>query len=66
MKTTKMILKFISHFTLAKLLGALFTAVLVASLKYYISGDFHIEYNDFWNNLFVALIGWIINTSLIC
>lgn len=62
-KTLKFIL---NNFTLAKLLGALFTALLVAALKYYISGDFHIEYNDFSSNVCVALLGWTINTSIIC
>ena len=62
----KKILKFLlNHFTLAKLLGALFTALLVASVKYYISGDFHIEFCDFWNNVCIALLGWTINTSII-
>jgi hypothetical protein len=66
MTITQKILKFIlNHFTLAKLLGALFTALLVASLKYYISGDFHIEYSDFWYNVYIALLGWTINTSII-
>jgi len=62
----KKIIKFVlNHFTLVKLLGAIFTALLVASLKYYISGDLHIEYCNFWGNLCVALLGWITNTSII-
>jgi len=44
----KKIIKFVlNHFTLVKLLGAILTALLVASLKYYISGDLHIEYCNF-------------------
>jgi hypothetical protein len=63
---SKKIIKFIlNHFTLAKLLGAILTALFVASLKYYISGDLHIEYCDFWDNICVALLGWITNTSII-
>jgi len=61
-KTLKFVL---NHFTLAKLLGALFTAIVLASLKYYISGNLHIEYSDFWNNLYIALLGWVVNTSII-
>lgn len=44
------------HFTLAKFLGGLCTALIVASLKYYISGSFHIEYTDFYNNFGLALL----------
>jgi hypothetical protein len=62
---TKAINFIFNHFTLAKLLGGLFTALCVASLKYSISGNFHIEYCDFFNNLGVALLGWTINTGVI-
>ena len=54
-----------NNFTFAKLLAAFVTALLVASSKYYISGNFYLEYCDFWNNLGVALLGWTINTGLI-
>ncbi len=60
-KTIKFIL---NNFTLAKLLGALFTAIFVASLKFYISGDFHIDYNNFWGNVSAGISGWAINTSI--
>jgi len=53
------------HFTLAKFIGAFFTILFVASLKYFISGNFHIEYCDFFNNVGVALLGWTINTVFI-
>jgi hypothetical protein len=55
----------LNHFTFAKFLGAFVTAFLVAIIKYSISGNFHLEYCDFWNNLGVALLGWTINTGLI-
>jgi len=55
----------LNHFTFAKLLAAFATAFLVAITKYSISGSFHLEYCDFWNNLGVALLGWTINTGLI-
>lgn len=53
------------HITLAKLLGGLFTALTVASLKYYISGGFHIEYCEFGKNLGIALLAWTLNTGII-
>lgn len=56
---------FIGHFTLAKILGGLSTALFVATLKYYISGGFHIEYSEFWTNLGLAMVGWTLNTGLI-
>jgi hypothetical protein len=60
---TKIFNFILNHFTLGKLLGGLFTALLVASLKYYISGNLYIEYSDFWDNLGIGLLSWTINTS---
>lgn len=54
----------LNHFTLAKFLGGLFTALIIAGLKYYISGSIHIEYCELWNNVGVALLGWTLNTGL--
>lgn len=62
---TKIINFALNNFTLAKLLGGLFTALVVASLKYYISGSFHIEYSEFWNNVGIAFLGWTLNTGII-
>lgn len=56
---------FIIHFTLAKFLGGLFTALVLASLKYYIYGGFHIEYSEYWTNVGIAICGWILNTGII-
>jgi len=56
---------FITHFTLARILGALFTALIVAGLKYYISGSLQIEWGEFWNNVSVAIFGWTFNTGVI-
>ena len=47
----------LANFTLAKFLAAVITALIVSSLKYYISGSLHIEYSDFLNNVSVALLG---------
>jgi len=46
------------NFTLAKFAGALVTITVVAFIKYMISGDFHIEYCEFWNNVAIGLLGW--------
>lgn len=56
---------FITHFTLAKLLGGLFTALVVAALKYYISGGFHVENSEFTANVGIALLGWTLNTGIV-
>jgi hypothetical protein len=47
----------LNNFTVAKFLAAFFTALIVATLKYYISGNFYLDYSDFSNNLAVALLG---------
>lgn len=61
---TKLI-KALASFTLAKFCGAIFTVTLLAIVKYIISGNFHIEYCDFWNNIGIGLLGWTINTGII-
>ena len=55
----------LANFTLAKFLAGVITALLVASLKYSISGSLHIDYSDFLNNAGIALLGWTLNTSMI-
>jgi len=57
--------KALANFTLAKFCGAIMTVSIVAALKYLISGDFHIEYCDFWTNVGIGLLGWTLNTGLI-
>lgn len=56
---------FITHFTLAKLLGGLLTALVVATLKYYISGGFHIENSEWGSNVGIAFFAWTLNTGII-
>jgi hypothetical protein len=48
MKTflSKLIKFILNHFTLAKFMGAILTALFVGGIKYYISGNFHLEYSD--------------------
>lgn len=63
--TKKYINKFLVNFTLAKLIGALFTVIIVSLIKYCMSGNLHIEYCEFWNNVGIGLLGWTINTGTI-
>lgn len=68
MKKDKMrtrINKALASFTLAKFCGAIITVSIVAVVKYFISGSFHIEYCDFLNNIGIGLLAWTINTGLI-
>lgn len=66
MKNLLKIKKFVlTNFTLSKFLAAITTALVVATLKYYISGNFHLEYCDFLNNIAVALLGWTIHTGVL-
>jgi hypothetical protein len=44
-------------FTLAKFCGAILTVTILAAIKYLISGSFHIEYCDFFNNIAIGLLG---------
>lgn len=67
-KIKKLILwlnKALANFTLAKFCGAIVTVTILALVKYLISGSFHLEYCDFWNNLGIGLLGWTINTGII-
>lgn len=52
-------------FTLAKFLSAMVTIIVVALIKYSISGNLHIEYSDFGSNVGIGLLGWTINNGLI-
>ena len=53
----KLLNKFLFSFTLARFTGALFTITIVAMIKYSISGNFHLEYCEFWNNVGIGLLG---------
>lgn len=63
--TKKTINILLVNFTLAKFAGALVTITMVALIKYMISGNLHIEYCEFWNNVAIGLYGWTINTAAI-
>jgi hypothetical protein len=65
-QTTKNIINTILvNFTLAKFGAALFTITIVALIKYMISGNLHIDYCEFWNNVEIGLLGWTLNTATI-
>jgi hypothetical protein len=53
------------NFTLAKFTGALVTITMVALIKYMVSGNLHIDYCEFGNNVAIGLLGWTINTAAI-
>lgn len=61
----KFIQTYLKNYTLAKFIGAILTSVLVASFKYYISGNLHIEYTEFLQNIGLGLLGWTLNTGLV-
>ena len=63
--TKKMINILLVNFTLAKFTAALVTIIMVASVKYIISGNLRIEYSEFLNNVALGLYGWTINTATI-
>jgi hypothetical protein len=63
-QTTKLIINnTLANFTLAKFGAALFTITMVSLIKFSISGNLHISYCEFWNNVGIGLLGWTINTS---
>jgi len=45
------------NFTLAKFCGAIITITILSAVKYLISGNFHLEFCDFWNNIGIGLLG---------
>jgi hypothetical protein len=63
--TKKTINTLLVNFTLAKFASAFLTIIMVALIKYMVSGNFYIEYCEFWNNVVIGLLGWTTNLSLI-
>jgi hypothetical protein len=67
MKKNKLIRRLkiiVGGFTLAKFLGAISTIIIVALIKYTISGNLNLDYSDFVGNVYIGLIGWTLNTGL--
>jgi hypothetical protein len=66
LQTTKITMNTVLvNFTLAKFAGAFVTIIIVASIKYMVSGNLHIEYSEFGNNVALGLFGWTLNTAVI-
>jgi hypothetical protein len=57
--------KFLQNFTLSRCIGALITVTIVACIKYIISGNLHIDYSDFMNNIYIGLLSWSLNIIII-
>ena len=53
------------NFTLAKFIAALFTIILAALVKYYISGGLILDNLDIVNNIAIGLLYWTVNTGII-
>jgi hypothetical protein len=59
----KLYIKVLANFTLAKFISALITITMLAAIKYAITGNFYIEYCNFFTNIAVGLLGYTINTG---
>ena len=57
--------KALQNFTLAKLISALLTITILATVKYAISGNLYIDYCNFWTNIGVGLLSFTVNTGFI-
>jgi ribosomal protein S2 len=55
--TKKTINILLVNFTFAKFAAALITIIMVALIKLMVSGDLHIEYCEFGNNVALGLLG---------
>jgi hypothetical protein len=55
--TKKTINTLLVNFTLAKFASAFVTIIMVALIKYMVSGNFYIEYCEFLNNVAIGLLG---------
>jgi hypothetical protein len=64
-KMSKLLLKRIGTIRMARIVGAFVSIIFVAGIKYFISGDFKLDYSDIYNNVIVGIFAWIINESLI-
>jgi hypothetical protein len=53
------------NFTLAKFIAALFTIILAALVKYYVSGGLKVDNLDIVNNIAIGLLSWTVNTGII-
>jgi hypothetical protein len=65
MKKTLKLLKKIknrfSSFTIAKFISAFISVMVMAIIRYYFFGNFHLDPNDIINNIGIGTLGWIVN-----
>lgn len=57
----QILIRILNKFTLGRLLGTLLTILMVASTKYYLSGNFYLEYSEYIQNVNVAFLSWVLN-----
>lgn len=62
MSVTYKLKKVLVNITLAKLGGAIVTAILIASIKYTLSGELNIHLENYLENVSFALLAWFIKT----
>jgi hypothetical protein len=55
---------FMYNFTFARFLAAFITIVVIAFIKYSISGNFYLDLSDFWGNVATGLLAWTINNGI--
>jgi hypothetical protein len=54
-KMSKLLLKRIGTIRMARIVGAFVSIIFVAGIKYFISGDFKLDYSDIYNNVIVGI-----------
>jgi hypothetical protein len=59
---TYIVKKILVNITLAKLGGAIITAILISSIKYSLSGELNIHLENYLENVSFALLAWFIKT----
>jgi hypothetical protein len=55
----------IGNITLSRIMSAFISVIFIAALKYLISGDFVLDYSDFYKNVGVGVVGFTINETLL-
>lgn len=63
LKKNSVLINVLANFTLAKFLSALITITLLATIKYIVTGNFYIDYSNFFTNIGVGLLSFTINTG---
>jgi hypothetical protein len=55
----------IGNITLSRIMSAFISVIFIAAFKYLISGDFVLDYSDFYKNVGVGVVGFTINETLL-